>query len=488
MLSQGFLLGAAIAIPLAAAPLIALAGESRANLREAISIIASILLLAVLLALLPEVQGGARPVLILAEPFPGLPLALRLEPLGMMFALIAAFLWLVTTVYAIGYMRGHHEEHQTRFYFFFAVAIAVTQGVALSGNLLTLFVFYEALTLSTYPLVTHHGDEAARKGGRVYLGILLFTSITFLLLAMVWTWSLAGTLVFRTGGILAGTAPPGVLGALLALYFFGVGKAALMPFHRWLPAAMVAPTPVSALLHAVAVVKAGVFTLLKVSLYTFGPDLISQLPAARWLAYVAAASIVIASLIAMRQDNLKARLAYSTVSQLGYITLGALLAAAGTVAGALHIVMHAFAKITLFFGAGAVLVAAHRTQVSQLDGLGRRMPITFGAFTLASFSIVGLPPLGGAWSKWYLGSAALTGGDLILFAALMLSSLLSLGYLLPICARAFFAPPQGAEEGVHEAPLACAIAMVVTALACIVLFIAPQPWFRLAAQAVGGQP
>ena len=350
---------------------------------------------------------GGRPTITLAEPFPGIALQFTLEPLGMLFALIAGFLWIVTSIYAIGYMRGHHEKNQTRFYMFFAIAIAVTQGVAFSGNLFTLFVFYEMLTLSTFPLVTHAGTEDARRAGRIYLGILIGTSIAFLLLALIWTWYLAGTVEFTSGGILDGTASPVMLGVLLLLFFFGVGKAALMPFHRWLPAAMVAPTPVSALLHAVAVVKAGVFSLLKISLYIFGPEVVRELPITEVLSYLVAASILLASLVAMTKDNLKARLAYSTVSQLGYITLGALLGLTGILGGGMHIVMHAFGKITLFFGAGAILVAAHKTEVSQLDGLGRRMPLTFAAFTLGTLSIIGLPPLGGMWSKWYLAQATL---------------------------------------------------------------------------------
>ncbi|MEX2469385.1 MAG: proton-conducting transporter membrane subunit [Pseudohongiellaceae bacterium] len=474
-----------VLLPLLAAVLIKLTGD-KPNLREAVTLVTSVLLFMLLIPLANEVMAGGRPTLILGEPLPGMTLKFTLEPLGMIFALIAGFLWPVTSLYAIGYMRGHHEENQTRFFMFFAIAIAVTQGVAFSGNLLTLFVFYEMLTLSTFPLVTHAGTEAARKAGRVYLGILIGTSIAFLLLALIWTWYLAGTVEFTPGGILDGTASPALLSVLLVLFFFGVGKAALMPFHRWLPAAMVAPTPVSALLHAVAVVKAGVFSLLKISLYVFGADTILELPATEILVYVVAASILLASLIAMTKDNLKARLAYSTVSQLGYITLGALLGATGILGGAMHIVMHAFGKITLFFAAGAILVAAHKTEISQLDGLGRRMPWTFAAFTLGALSIIGLPPLGGMWSKWYLMQATLETGQLFLLATLLLSSLLNIAYLLPIPLRAFFAKGEGdnGAPGIKEAPLFCLIAMGVTSVMCLVLFFFPQYWYELAALAV----
>jgi multicomponent Na+:H+ antiporter subunit D len=380
-------------------------------------------------------------------------------------------------------MRGHHEENQTRFFFFFAVSIAAAMGVAFSANLFTLFAFYELLTLCTFPLVTHHGTDEARKAGRVYLGILLTTSVAFQLLAIIWTWQLAGTVDFRPGGILAGTAGGGLLSVLLVLYVFGVGKAAVMPFHRWLPAAMVAPTPVSALLHAVAVVKAGVFTVLKVAVYVFGIDLLGTLAAATWLAWAAAATILLGSLVAFTKDNLKARLAYSTVSQLSYIVLGALLANEwGIIGGGMHIAMHAFGKITLFFAAGAVLVAAHETDISRMRGLGRAMPITFAAFFVGSLSIIGLPPAGGSWSKWFLGLGTLEAGQLGLLATLMVSSLLSLVYLLEVPVRAFFSKPlpdAHHPEGFHEAPWPSVVALVVTALATLALFLHPDTFYDL---------
>ena len=263
------------AIPLAGAPLIALAGRNP-NLREAITLITATLLFLVVLQLVPEVMAGGRPAITVLEMLPGLTLAFEVEPLGMVFAVVASFLWIITTIYSIGYMRGHHEKNQTRFYVCFALALASAMGVAFAGNMLTLFVFYEALTLTTYPLVTHAGTKEAVAAGRTYLGILLGTSIGLQLLAIVWTWTLTGTLDFTTGGILEGRASPTVAAMLYALFLFGIGKAALMPLHRWLPAAMVAPVPVSALLHAVAVVKAGVFTVLKVSVYVFGIDFLAD--------------------------------------------------------------------------------------------------------------------------------------------------------------------------------------------------------------------
>ena len=479
-----------VALPLVGAALVGLLGRWP-NVREAASLVAGGWLFLEVLGLLRAVEAGERPGAVLVAVIPEIPLAFEVEPLGMLFALVASFLWIVTTVYSIGYMRGHGESNQTRFYACFAVAIASAIGVAFAANLLTLFVFYEALTLSTYPLVTHSGTDEARRAGRVYLGVLLGTSIVFQLFAIVWVWVLTGDLGFRDGGVLAGHAGPAATAGLLALFVFGIGKAAVMPFHRWLPAAMVAPTPVSALLHAVAVVKAGVFAVLKVVVYVFGPDHLAATGGSPvWLIAIAALTILAGSLVAMRRDNLKARLAYSTVSQLSYIVMGALVASAWGIVGAgLHIVMHAFAKITLFFCAGAILVAHHRTEVSELDGIGRAMPVTMGAFLVASLSIVGLPLAGGMWSKWYLALGTIEAGQYALLAVLMLSSLLSVAYLLPIPVRAFTRHPPGEEGGrpsaIREAPWPCVLAISLTAAGCLVLFWSTERWLRLLAPLAG---
>jgi len=486
--SVAALAAVAVALPVVGG-LMVLALGKWPNAREAATLVTATALFLVVWSMLGPVRAGTVAGLTLVEVVPGVALGLQVEPLGLLFALVASFLWIVTTVYSIGYMRGHHEQNQTRFYFFFAISIAAAMGAAFSANLFTLFAFYEVLTLCTFPLVTHHGTEAARKAGRVYLGILLTTSIAFQLLAIIWTWQLAGTVDFKVGGILAGRASRGALGALLVLFVFGVGKAAVMPFHRWLPAAMVAPTPVSALLHAVAVVKTGVFAILKISIYVFGIDLVRTLPTTQWLMWVAAATIILASLVAFTKDNLKARLAYSTISQLSYIVLGALLANPyGVVGGGMHIAMHAFGKITLFFAAGAVLVAAHETEISRMHGLGRAMPFTFGAFFVGSLSIIGLPPAGGAWSKWFLGLGTLEAGQLGLLAMLMVSSLLSLVYLLEVPVRAFFSePPPDAHvhDGIHEAPWPSVVALLITAAATIGLFLHPEPFHELMLLVVG---
>ena len=484
MSEQAALIGVVV-VPLLGALAVMLAG-SRPNLREAMSLAAGVILLALVVRLLPRALSGDWPAAVLAEPIPGLSLAVSAEPLGVLFGLIASFLWIVTTVYSIGYMRGHGEAHQTRFYTFFAVAMGCTMGVAFADNLFTLFVFYEVLTLSTYPLVTHAGTQEARQGGRTYLGILMATSMGFLLLAVVWTWKLTGNVSFTSGGILGGAASPLVIGVLFALYVFGIGKAALMPFHRWLPAAMVAPTPVSALLHAVAVVKAGVFAILKITVYIFGLDLLRDTGVTDWLLWVAAFTILVASVIALRQDNLKARLAYSTISQLSYIVMGALLVNSTALAGStLHLATHAFGKITLFFCAGAILVASHKTKVSQLDGLGRQMPWTMGAFFLASLSIVGLPPMGGMWGKWYLALGAIDAGYVVLVGVLMVSTLLNIAYLIPVPIRAFLGKADaGGEIQIREAPIACLIAMGVTVGGCGALFFNPTWIVQLAHQFV----
>ena len=487
MTSPAAVIASTLLLPVIGAVLVLLL-RSRPNAREAATLIVGAFTFWHVLALLHMVLAGERPGLDIIEVLPGVRLAFEVEPLGMVFALVASFLWPVTSLYAIGYMRGHHEENQTRFYFFFAIAIAGALGVAFSANLFTLFLFYEFLTLCTFPLVTHHQTEEAKQAGRIYLGILLTTSVGFQLLAIIWTWQLAGTVDFRVGGILAGTASTAVLGAILVLYVYGVGKAAVMPFHRWLPAAMVAPTPVSALLHAVAVVKAGVFTVLKIAVYVFGLDLMGQLATTPWLAWAAAATIILGSLVAFTKDNLKARLAYSTISQLSYIVLGAMLANdMGIIGGGMHIAMHAFGKITLFFAAGAIMVAAHEKDISRMHGLGRTMPVTFGAFFVGSLSIIGLPPAGGSWSKWFLGLGTLEAGQIGLLAVLMVSSLLGLYYLLEVPVKAFFfKPAEGSHhhEGIHEAPLPSLIAICITATATVVFFFWPDLWYDLMSMVV----
>lgn len=480
---------ASLVLPVLGAVGVALTGR-RPNLRECVTLTTAVATFACVVQLVGPVLAGAMSGATLAEPLPGLSVAFRVEPLGMIFALVASGLWIVSSLYSIGYMRGNHEHKQTRFYVCFALSIAAALGIAFSANLFSLFLFYEVLTLITYPLVTHAGTDKAKKGGRTYLGVLMGTSMLFLLPAIVYTWHAAGTIEFRAGGILPADLAPGALTALLLLYMFGIGKAALMPFHRWLPAAMVAPTPVSALLHAVAVVKAGVFSVVKVVVYVFGTGILAG--ATDWLVAVAGFTIVAASVVALNADNFKRRLAYSTVSQLSYIVLAAaVLAPLSIVGAAMHIVSHALGKITLFFAAGAVYTAAHKTEVSQLDGIGRSMPWTMTAFTIGALSIIGIPPFIGFVSKWYILSGALSAGMLSVAAVFLLSTLLNAAYLLPIVHRAFFrAPVHDDHHSPHgEAPLFMVVAICLTAAGTLAVTLFPDVFIALAQQiGKGGTP
>ncbi len=474
LLTPPNLVALAMVVPLIAAFGIALFSRWP-NLREMVTLVAASGVAWIVWSLAPIVMASGRPELGVAEILPGISFAFKVEPLGMVFALVAGTLWLINSIYSIGYMRANNEPRQTSFYICFSIAIAATLGLAFAKNLFTFFVCYEVLTLSTYPLVTHNGTPEAMRAGRVYLLLLLGTSMVVLLPAIIATYVFAGTLEFQAGGILAGKASDVVIGLLLALYVFGIGKAAVMPFHAWLPNAMVAPTPVSALLHAVAVVKAGVFSILKVVVYVFGIDTVATSPAQPILIAVAMVTLVLASLIALSKDNLKARLAYSTVSQLAYIVLGALIATSLSVVGAgLHIATHAAGKITLFFCAGAIYLAHKKTEVSALDGIGRQMPYTMTAFLIASLSLIGLPPLAGMWSKSLLLQSALDAQQLMVVAVLMLSSLLSVAYLMPIVGRAFFKPLPDVTDGApvvrKEAPWPCVVALLVTAALTLVLF------------------
>jgi len=477
----------AIVVPLAGAAGIALA-RTRPNLRETVSLATAISLCLAVWSLLPEVLAGATPTYELMTLMPGLAIRFTVEPLGAMFAALASMLWIVNTVYSIGYMRGNGEAHQTRFYVFFAIAIAATMGIALAGNLLTMFLFYEMLTLSTYPLVAHKGDAKALQGARTYLFILLATSFGLLLPAIVWTWHVAGTLDFAQGGILDGRIAGHAAGLLLALFMLGTGKAALMPVHRWLPAAMVAPTPVSALLHAVAVVKAGVFVVTKLFVYVFGPDFLDSQASADWLLYLAGFTTIAASIVALRQDNLKRLLAYSTVAQLSYVTLAAALyRPVAEVGAALHIVAHGLGKITLFFAAGSIYTAARLTEISQFDGIARRMPWTLTAFTIGALAMIGLPPTAGFISKWQILVGSLDADAWFAVAVILLSTALNAAYFLPIVHRAWFRPAGAGRDAMHgEAPWPMVVALTASAALTLAFFFFHQPVLELAWQMFRG--
>ncbi len=471
----------AVAIPMIGAVAIALAAH-RPRLRDGLCFATPLPLFAAVVMLTSAyvVAGDTRAVTLL-EIMPGLEIALAVQPLGLTFALLAATLYIVATPYALGYMKHGGYGNLARFMACYAIALGAAMGIAFAENLLTLYLFYEILSISTYPLVAHTGTDKARSGARTYLALLLVTSVGLMLPAMVAIWMLTGTLAFRPEGIMAGRVDPALGALLLVVLAYGIGKAALMPFHRWLPAAMVAPTPVSALLHAVAVVKAGVFSMLTVALFIFGLDYLRGLATQPLMLYIAVFTMIAASLVALHQDNLKARLAYSTVSQLAYIVTGALLATElSALGGGLHMLMHGFGKITLFFCAGAIYIASGINTVSGMDGLARRMPLTMLAFFVGALCVIGLPPSGGFWSKWYLVSGAYSAGHYLVVGAFVLSTLLNIAYLLPPVTRAFLKPPpDDRASGVNEAPALCLIPLLLTAAGTLVLFVLADPAYHL---------
>ncbi|HEU4344585.1 MAG TPA: proton-conducting transporter membrane subunit [Candidatus Binatia bacterium] len=466
----------AVLISLIAAGFILLS-RRRPNLRETWTIVAALCKFTVVSSMVPTVLSGRYPEVTLLEMTPGISLALKADPLGLSFALSASLLWIFTSFYSIGYMRALGEHHQTRYFASFAICLSATMGIAFAANLLTFLIFYEVLTIATYPLVIHNESAAAISAGRKYLAFLL-TAGGALLLAVGLTQAIAGSLSFSAGGFLSPSIGQTKLLALFVLFLIGVGaKAGLMPLHSWLPSAMIAPTPVSALLHAVAVVKAGVFGFARVVGFVFGPDSVTQIGATTLVVAVAGGTIILASLLAMAQDNLKRRLAYSTVGHLAYIILGTALASpAGWLGGLFHITTHAAMKITLFFCAGAIYVKTGRENISELDGIGKQMPLTMAAFAVASLGLAGLPPVGGFISKWFLVQGAVESGQLMLLAALLPSGLLNAGYLFPILIRAFFKSSKDFTN-FAEAPPLMVMALLSTATFALLLGIYPDGIF-----------
>ncbi|QGY41661.1 monovalent cation/H+ antiporter subunit D family protein [Pseudodesulfovibrio cashew] len=475
------------------------------NRREAVSFIAAALTFGSVVSMAPAVLNGHVWYYEVTTLLPGITIAFAADGLSMVFGLIAPFLWFFVTSYNIGYMRGLNEHAQTRYYVCFAVAIFGAVGVALSANVFTLYLFYEIITVFTYPLVYHHEDADAKIGARKYIVYLMGTSKLFLLPAMVLTYVLVGNLDFHLADIVNGMFTPDVVAAhprLVALtywlYIFGIGKAALMPFHNWLPSAMVAPTPVSALLHAVAVVKAGVFCVCRIILSGFGTKVAGALTMsqiyigspgtilgdtciAHGTAYIAGFTLVVASFIALTKDDIKARLAYSTVAQLSYVVVGVtMLVDSAVQGGVMHIAHHAFSKITLFMAAGAIYVATHLKKISLMDGLGRRMPWTFGAFGIASLSMIGMPPVCGFVSKWYLINGTLDSNQWPLLVMLLLSTALNAGYFVPILYRAFFkTPSEEANIGQYnEASKTMVVPLCITATISVFLGLYPQTFLN----------
>ncbi len=480
----------AISVSLIAALFIFFSGEKSRNLREVWTILAAVIKFTIVASMVHDVIDGKILEYTLASIEPGLSIQFRVDAFGLMFALIASFLWIITSFYSIGYMRTLNENAQTRYFVCFAIALSAAMGVAFSSNMFTTFLFYEIITICTYPLVAHKETPEAMQGARKYLAYLLGTSVGFQLIAIIITYSISGTTDFSSKGIfteLRSQVSNTFLTIVFFLYMAGVAKAAIMPFHAWLPAAMVAPTPVSALLHAVAVVKAGVFVALRIVLYVFGIDILSELGLGMVLTCFASFTILAASIIALRQNNLKARLAYSTVSQLSYIILGASLLSPSAITGSiLHIALHAFGKITLFFTAGAIYVATHKTNISELNGIGKQMPFTMTAFTLGALSMIGIPPMGGFLSKWYIILGSIEADLIPVIILLAGSALLNAAYFLPIVYAAFFNEPQdhhnnkGGKGNINEAPALMVVPLLLTAMGTLVLFFTPSTFLHLA--------
>ncbi|CAD6493691.1 MAG: F(420)H(2) dehydrogenase subunit L [Candidatus Argoarchaeum ethanivorans] len=423
------------------------------NIRESWTLIAAIAQFLIVISMAPVILAGNIIECTFFTMLPGVDFGFSVDAFGLIFAITSSFLWILVSLYSIGYMRSLNEHAQTRFYFFFALAIFGAVGIAMSGNLFTMFIFYEILTVSTYPLVAHEQTPVALSAGRKYL-VYLLTSGTFFLAAIVLTYYFSGTTDFVNGGIpnLASEASRTALMILFVIFLLGFMKAAWMPFHSWLPTAMAAPTPVSALLHAVAVVKAGVFGIIRVVCYIYGVDLMSALGLGLALACLAAFTMIVANLFAIGEDNLKRRLAYSTINQLSFIILGvALLSPMGITGAMIHIPFHGFMKITLFMCAGAIIVATGKKNVSEMAGIGRTMPVTMAAFTIAAFGMCGIPPVSGFISKWYicLGSIQSPGMVAFLFIAVT-ASLLDVVYFFPIIRTAFFEKPAETNGGSSE--------------------------------------
>jgi multicomponent Na+:H+ antiporter subunit D len=455
-------------------------------LREACSFVAAAPLFGVVASMIPAVRSGTTLHYTLFQLLPGLSFSLRADALSMIFAVTASFLWMVAVFYSAGYMRTLNEHAQTRFNTCFALAIFGAIGCAFADNLLTLYLFYEIVSITTYPLVAHHQDEESYEGAKKYLVYLTTTAKGLILPSMVLIYILSGTLDFATNahtGIIPANVHNGLIIGLYICCILGFAKNGIMPLHNWLPSAMVAPTPVSALLHAVAVVKVGVFSTVRVMLYVFGVDLMNRLHLGLPTAYFVSITILVGSAIALSKDNLKARLAYSTVSQLSYIILGvALLTPTGVAGGLFHIAAHAFSKITLFFCAGAIYVTTHKKNISEMHGLGRAMPWTFGAFGIAALSMIGVPPVGGFVSKLYLLVGALDAGSIGILVVLVASSLLNAAYFVPVVYHAFFSPAPAGDTGHEhgEAPLSMLIPLCLTAAISVLIGLFPDIFMHFA--------
>ena len=478
-----------VILPFAAALMNLISGK-RENIRDFWSFAGAVLTFATVVALVPRILGGEILTCHVTRILPGINIAFRVDGLSLLFAGTSSFLWILAGFYCIGYMRGLSEHAQTRFYVCYSAAVGGAMGAAFSGNLFTLYLFYEIVSVVTYPLVAHHQDKEGYAGAKKYLIYLFFTSKAFLLPAMVIIYLQAGTLEFASAdivqGIFRGDFSHILVGISYFLCLFGFAKAGIMPLHNWLPSAMVAPTPVSALLHAVVVVKVGVFSIARVMLSVYGTQLLTDMGLGIITAYIVSFTIIGASLLALTQTNLKARLAYSTISQLSYIVLGvALLTPSGITGGLIHIANHAFAKITLFFAAGAIFVATGKKEIGELRGTGYTMPITLAAFGLASLSMIGVPPVSGFVTKWFLALGTMEVHHTGLLVVLLASSLLNAGYFVPVLIQAYsgraetLADPGYENREKSRLVKFMVVPLLITAIFSLALGLAPAPMLNL---------
>ncbi|MCK4258305.1 MAG: monovalent cation/H+ antiporter subunit D family protein [Halanaerobiales bacterium] len=470
----------AILIPIFSLPLNIWAFRKNEMLRNIILFILTSLIFVLVLGLVPAIKAGGNLSLHVFSMLSVWEIFIQVDPFGLLFAMLSSGLWIFTVLYAIGYMKGY--KNQSRFFIFLILSLGITMGVAFSGNLFTLYLFYEILTFITYPLVVHFQSKEALKAGRKYLTYSL-SGAALILLGLILTYSLTGSLSFAKGGLFAGNIVlqegGWVIEFLFTLFVLGFGvKAAIMPLHGWLPSAMVAPTPVSALFHAVAVVNSGLFGLIRVLYGVFGIELLKKLMMGKVFMILVLGTIVVGSAIAFLQENLKKRLAYSTISQLGYITLGvSLLNPDGWRGGIIHIFNHALLKITLFFCAGIIYKMTHKKKISEMHGIGKKMPLTMTAFTIATLGMIGIPPSNGFISKWYLLQGAFKAGSMLTIFMLLLSALLNAGYFFPIIINAFFKKETEdlhIHEGKLEAPAIMLIPVLIIAISTLLIGIWPQ--------------
>ena len=486
-----------VLIGVASVPLIILA-RNNPNVREGVSFATAASMFAIVASMTSHVLDGGTYIYKIFTVLPGIDLTLKVDALGLFFATTATFLWIITTGYSIGYMRSLNEHAQTRYFCCFAIAVFSAVGVAFSANLFTLYLFYEILSVMTYPLVAHHEDDAAWEGSTKYMVYLMGLSKTFLLGAVVLTWMITGTLDFQSGGIFTPEMSGTMVTITYVCFLAGLAKAGFMPFHNWLPDAMVAPTPVSGLLHAVAVVKVGVFSVVRVMLDVFGVETLAHFNLGIYTAFFVSFTIIMASVIAITKNDIKARLAYSTVSQLSYVVIGvALLSPMGILGGIMHIVNHAFSKITLFFAAGSIYVASGLKKIDTMDGIGRKLPFTFTAFTIGAFSMIGVPAVAGFTSKWYMlvgitesqsmGIITETQATAVVFV-LLTSTVLNAAYFLPIIYRAFFKPlPSGAPyDNLKEASPFVWVPLCLTGTGAFILGIYPDYFVSIVNVVING--